>query len=147
MLFWWETIAPGRQAAGERFAFERLRISTRVDLNGQPAVREELLLEPARRSLESVSRMGKHEYLATFYAIAEGVAAQRWRELEDLLNDRCGNHRGDDAWGASTLAAGGVVVRGLASSSREIPSRLLESWRIARRFLTGDDPVRPRKVY
>ena len=27
-LFWWEILAPGRQAAGERFAFERLRMES-----------------------------------------------------------------------------------------------------------------------
>ena len=29
-LFWWEVVAPGRLAAGERFAFERLRVQTEV---------------------------------------------------------------------------------------------------------------------
>ena len=29
-LFWWEILAPGRLAAGERFAFERLRVQTEV---------------------------------------------------------------------------------------------------------------------
>jgi len=28
-LFWWEMLAPGRLAAGERFAFERLRVQTK----------------------------------------------------------------------------------------------------------------------
>ena len=29
-LFWWEVLAPGRLAAGERFAFERLSVQTEV---------------------------------------------------------------------------------------------------------------------
>ena len=86
--------------------------------------------------------MGAYQYMATFYAIAEGVGVARWRELEDLMNDRAG-----EGWGASTLASDGVVVRGLASSAREIPAALQDFWQIARRFLTGQDAVPPRKVY
>lgn len=147
MLFWWETIAPGRRAAGERFAFDRLRVSTRVDIKDRPAVCEDFVIEPARRPVGSVARMGRFEYLATFYAIAEGVAAARWRELEDVLNAYIFTKGGSDWWGASTLSAGGVMLRGLASCAREIPATLAEAWRIARRFLTSEDVVAPRKVY
>ncbi len=42
-LFWWETVAPGRQAMGETFAFDSLRIQTEVRL-AHPAA-------PARKSI------------------------------------------------------------------------------------------------
>ena len=35
-LVWWEVLAPGRQAAGERFAFERLQVETEVRAVGRP---------------------------------------------------------------------------------------------------------------
>ena len=46
-LFWWEVLAPGRLAAGERFAFERLRVQTEVYAGSRPVLREDYLLEPA----------------------------------------------------------------------------------------------------
>jgi urease accessory protein len=147
MLFWWETIAPGRRAAGERFAFDRLRIATSVDVADRPAVREAFVMEPARRSPGSVARMGRFEYLATFYAMAEGVAADRWCELENMLNERLSIERRDEWWGASTLANSGVVVRGLTCSPRGIAAILAEVWGIARLFLTGENAMAPRKVY
>ena len=45
-LFWWEVLAPGRLAAGERFAFERLRVQTEVYAGSRPVLREDYLLEP-----------------------------------------------------------------------------------------------------
>ncbi len=30
-LFWWEVVAPGRQAMGERFRFEKLSVRTRIE--------------------------------------------------------------------------------------------------------------------
>ena len=147
MLFWWETIAPGRRAAGECFAFDRLRISTALDVADRPAVREAFVMEPARRSPGSLARMGRFEYLATFYAMAEGVAADRWCELENMLNERLSSERRDEWWGASTLANNGIVVRGLTCGPRGIAAILTEVWRIARGFLTGEDAVAPRKVY
>ena len=45
-LFWWEALAPGRLAAGERFAFERLRVQTEVYAGARPVLREDFLLEP-----------------------------------------------------------------------------------------------------
>jgi len=68
-LCWWETLAPGRQARGERFAFERLRIESNIDAAGRPVVRERFLLEPAARALASIARMGEYTHLATFYAV------------------------------------------------------------------------------
>jgi len=149
-LCWWETLAPGRQARGERFAFERLRIESNIDAGGRPVVRERFLLEPAVRPLSSIARMGQYTHLATFYAVRPGAAAPEfWRELEDKLNDAATRRTelGRAVWGASTLAADGVLVRGLAASHRNIPAALAEFWSIARRFITGEDAVPPRKVY
>ncbi len=153
-LCWWETLAPGRQARGERFAFERLRIESDIHAaggqhaGGRPVVRERFLLEPAVRPLSSTARMGEYTHLATFYALHPGAAPEFWRALEDKLNDAAMRRTepGRAVWGATTLIAEGVLVRGLAASHRDIPAALAEFWSIARRFITGEDAVPPRKV-
>ncbi len=147
-LFWWEVLAPGRQAAGERFAFERLGAEIDVRVGGRPILRENFLLEPAERPLGVTARMGEYSYLASFYACREGDPAAFWRAVEDNLNE-VANQRtqpGETTWGVSTLASDGVLVRGLSVTGRSIPAALSEFWRAARRALGRDDPVPPRKV-
>jgi len=141
-LFWWEVLAPGRLAAGESFAYQRLRVSSSVRAGGRLVLREDFLLEPDRRPLSQAARMGPYTYMASFYAFQEGRRAEEWRELEDRLNQM-----GSGLWGASTLASDGVMVRGLSRTALGIADALVEFWRVARRYLTGRDAVLPRKVY
>jgi urease accessory protein len=148
-LFWWETLAPGRQAAGESFAFERLRIESEVRTRHRPLLRESFLLEPAKRPLAVTARMREYSYVASLYVCQDGRPAAFWRELEDGLNAAAARRTrpGEAMWGASTLVSDGVMVRGLSTSNRFIPGALTDFWRLARRAVTGEDPVPPRKSY
>ncbi len=148
-LFAWDILAPGRQASGEMFAFESLRIKTELRSASRPLLLENLVLEPALRPLTSLGRMGPYTHLANFYACSVGVPAAKWKDLARTLDDFCGTHSrpGVMIWGSSALVADGVVVRGLGVSARELPATLAAVWKIAKRFLTGEDAVLPRKVY
>ena len=148
-LFWWEVLAPGRQAAGERFAFDRLRVQTEVYAGARPILREDFLLEPARKDLAAMARMFEYSHTVSLCAAQEGCPAAFWRGLEERLNGiaRERTRPGQAVWGASTLASDGVVVRGLSMSGRFIYEPLIEFWRAARLAITGQDAVPPRKVY
>jgi urease accessory protein len=148
-LFWWETVAPGRLAAGERFAFERLRVQAKIDVRSRPVLREDFLLEPGRRSLSSAVQMFRYSYVVSFYAVQEGRPASFWRAIEDRLGEiaRSRTQPEQAVWGASMLASDGVVVRGLSVGSCLIQETLLQFWRAARLALTGKEAVPPRKVY
>jgi urease accessory protein len=157
-MFWWETFAPGRQAMGEVFAFDRLRIETHVRTGQRPLLIENFLLEPGARPLESVARLGPYTHMANFYAFQTGRSRSSWRDLENLLNEFAGTEfagtnpsdegrRSSSIWGASALAADGIVVRGLSLTARDVPATLAGVWSIARRFLTGEDAVPPRKIH
>jgi urease accessory protein len=141
-LFWWEVLTPGRLAAGERFAYQRLRVSSSVRAGGRLALREDFLLEPDTRPLMQAARIGPHAYMASFYAFQEGRRGEDWRGLEDHLNQL-----GVGLWGASALASDGVIVRGLSNTALGIAESLVQFWRIARRYLTGREAEPPRKVY
>ncbi|MEO8593532.1 MAG: urease accessory protein UreD [Candidatus Solibacter sp.] len=149
LLFWWETLAPGRQAMGERFAYERLQIRNEVRTAQRPLLLEEMLLEPARREMSSEARMGPYTHAASFYAMRVGEPAARWLELEAELNRYCAERSGvgDIIAGSSTLAAEGIAVRAMSVSALPLPALLAHVWRISKRFLTGRDAVLPRKVY
>jgi urease accessory protein len=151
-MFWWEILAPGRQAMGETFAFDRLRFETRIRTAEKPLLIENFLLEPGARPLESVARLGRYTHMANFYAIQTGRSQSSWGELGNLLNEFAGIRMSDEGgrsssiWGASALAADGVIVRGLSTTARDMPATLAGMWSIARRFLTGEDAAPPRKI-
>ena len=147
--FWWEVLAPGRQAAGEIFAFERLCVESDVRVRGVPTLRESFVLEPGVRPLAVTARMREYSYLASLVVCQEGRPPSFWRGVEDSLNDLAieRTRLGEAAWGASTLASDGVLVRGLCSSSRFVFPALTDFWRLARRIVIGEDAVLPRKVY
>jgi urease accessory protein len=147
-LFWWESIAPGRQSSGELFAYDRLHVRTAIHAGGRTIVLENYLLEPARMALDAPSRLGPYAHMTTFYICQAGCGAESWRELENLLSGIASglteNNR--TLWGVSALGADGVAVRGLSVSGVEIASHLREFWRAAKKSVTGRDAVMPRKL-
>ena len=148
-LFSWDILAPGRQAMGETFAFDSLRIQTELQSAARPLLIENLVLDPVKRPLNSAARMGPYMHIANFYACSVGLAAAQWRELERKVNDFCSaqSRPGVIIWGASALVADGIAVRGLSLSARELPATLAAIWSIVKRFLTGEEAILPRKVY
>ncbi len=148
-LFWWEVIAPGRLASGERFAFERLQIGADVRVAGKQVMREDYVLEPQRTDLAAMARMFEYSHMVSLVAIQQGRPASFWRGLENQLNEaaQARSVRGEALWGASTLVSDGVVVRGVSTSGRFIFEALIEFWRTARVAITGQDAAPPRKIY
>ncbi|MEP6960603.1 MAG: urease accessory protein UreD [Acidobacteriota bacterium] len=147
-FFWWEVLAPGRQAMGEKFTFDRLQVEIAVRSKVRPLVLESYVLEPHRRSLESTARLGGYTHTATFYAFQIGRSASDLRQLESSLAEMAleVSRPGVTIWGASALASDGVIVRGLSATARDLPATLARFWGIARQFLTGKEAVPPRKL-
>ncbi|MBI3696071.1 MAG: urease accessory protein UreD [Acidobacteria bacterium] len=148
-LFWWETVAPGREARRELFDYELLQIESEVAAEGQPVALERIRLEPGARPLSSPARLGPYRYWATFYICRVGVEAARWAALEKQLEELAGEltRPSEVSWGVSALVADGLMVRGLSVKGREITSGLMVFWRTAKRELYGQEAIAPRKVY
>ena len=148
-MFWWEVLAAGRLAAGERFAFERLCIHSDVYAGSRLVLRENFLLEPRQKDLSAHARMFKYSHIASLCVVREGRPPAFWRTLEDSLNELARHRtRPEEAvWGASALVSDGVVVRGLAMSARYIYRTLIEFWMAAQLAVTGQHIVPPRKTY
>jgi urease accessory protein len=148
-MFWWEILAPGRLAAGERFAFERLHVQTEVHCEARPILKEDYLLEPARRDLLAAVRMLHYSHLASFCVVGEGRSAAYWRSLENCLNRvaRESTCLGQAVWAATALASDGILVRGFCTSARFVLPPLIQFWRTARVAITGLDVEVPRKTY
>jgi urease accessory protein len=147
-FFWWEVLAPGRQASGEIFAFDRIRLETELRSGTRPLLLENFLLEPRERPLRSTARLGPYTHTASFVACQTGLPPSNLRALEDALIRVAGECTlpGVTIWGASALASDGIVVRGLSATARDLPATLARFWKTARIFLTGEEAIPPRKL-
>ena len=148
-LFYWEVIAPGREAHNELFAYDELALHLDITATGQPIVRERLRLQPALRPLTSTARMGAYRYFGTFYICRVGVPAAQWLALESELMALAQRltQPGSVLWGVSTMPAHGLTVRTLSLTNRAISDGLLQFWQQAKLALYGRSAIPPRKVY
>ncbi len=148
-LLAWELVTPGREAHGERFAYELLELQTTIWAGDVPLAIERMRLQPALHPLDSPLRLGRYGSFATFYACRVGQPPEVWSDLEQRLGELAEEWScvGESVWGVSTLPAHGVVVRGLGATQRKLAAGLPIFWSAARRFLYSEDGVMPRKLY
>lgn len=145
-LFWWETIAPGREAAGEVFKYDALRSTLDLRACGEPVAIERYAIEPALRHPGSPARLAQFRYFSSLYVCQAG--RQNWLELESQLADLAGSlsRPGEVLWGVSTLTACGLAVRGAALAGRDLASGLIAFWSAAKWYLCGRVAKIPRKL-
>ena len=147
-LLWWEIVAPGRVASGESFAYESLRLNTRICSQGQPIYIDRMRLDPHRQNLSSLARFGKFRYLTSFMICRSGEDAHTWTTLEPRLREIAQQRsNAGTLWGATALTADGLLVRGLAESGLHIMEDLYCFWAAAKSYLCGRPPLRPRRTY
>ena len=148
-LFWWETVAPGRTARGELFDYDLIDISLAISTQGRPLALEHTRLEPKKRQLSALARLGAYRYFTSFYICKIGIDPARWLDLESQLSNLAQqlSVAGEVCWGVSTLVAHGLVVRALSCRGAELPEGLLAFWRATRLALYGRESLPPRKIY
>lgn len=148
-LFWWEIVAPGREAHGERFAYDALHLTLDLRANGTPIALERQRIEPKRRSVASGVRLGHFGFYATLYICSVGREPACWLDLEARLAQLAGEMSvaGETLWGVSTLTAHGLIVRGLSYAGMPLLVGLQALWRVARLALYGREAAPPRKLY
>lgn len=148
-IFWWETVAPGRTARGEVFDYDLVDISLAISTQNRPLALEHTKLEPKKRPVNALARLGIYRYFSSFYICKVGIDPARWLKLESQLSDLAHqlSTAGEVCWGVSTLVAHGLVVKALSCRSTELPAGLLAFWRAARLALYGREALPPRKMY
>ena len=109
-LLWTESIAPGRTAHGEVFAFRDLRIATDITHGARLLVRERYQLGNAHPAIAALRRVFPEGYYASIICIAPGLDA-----LDFAVSD--------SAWvGVTRLSAGAFAVKVLAPDSPTLRS-------------------------
>jgi urease accessory protein len=147
-LFWWEILAPGREARGEIFEYASVELKSDLVAAGRPIAAERVRLEPRNRAVASLARLGPYRTWATFYICRVSLDPIVWLEAERDLREIAErlSRAGEALWGISTLTAHGLVVRCMARRGREVLPGLQEIWRAAKLRLYGREAVPPRKV-
>ncbi len=148
-LFWWETIAPGRLARDECFAYDLLQSEMTIIAAGRPIAIERFKLEPGRASMASAARLGTFRYHTSFFLCRVGLPPVRWSQLERELSELAlqQTRAGEIVWGVSTLVAHGLLVRAVSRRGYDIAPGLLTFWKAAKRALYNEEAVPPRKIY
>jgi len=147
-LFWWETLAPGRDARGEVFSYSTLRMDFDLRVAGIPISIERGDLNPALRRLSSPARLGPYRYSSSFYICRVGTVEADWFAVEAQLLDLAVRMSTPVIiWGLTRLPAHGLVVRALSRNGRDIARGLTAFWRVAKQALYGQEAVVPRKIY
>jgi urease accessory protein len=148
-LFWWEIVAPGREARNEVFAFECVEMRTEITAGDELMSIDRMKLEPHSKALASPGRMGSHRYCATFLVCKVGVRSEVWLDLEGQLRKTAADlaRLDETRWGISTLKAHGLMIRCLAKQGCDVISGLFCLWEAAKFALYGRHAVRPRKMY
>ncbi len=107
-LIFQETLAPGRVAFGEAFAYEELRWRTDVWQAGHLLVRERFLITPKNGALAALRRRFPTAYYTSIFVVSPALTG----DLRDLASDAA------DHWIGTTQAGGGLhVVRIIAADS------------------------------
>jgi urease accessory protein len=147
-IFWWEILAPGREARGESFAYDSVEMKADVIGLGQPIASERARIEPHKRSTQSFGRLGPYRTWATFCIARMGPSVADWLALEHELREQALplTQHGEALWAISALPAHGVMVRCVAVHGRHVLPGVQTLWQTAKRRLYGRDAVLPRKV-
>jgi urease accessory protein len=131
-----ETVAPGRRARGERFAYDLLELQTSVRRGGRELCAERLRLEPRRAPPDRPGVLGDAEYLVSLIALApdRDVGA-----LASAIDDSLAGHsQGGVRGAAGELPNGaGALARILASDAVAADDAMRSAWAAARLALIG----------
>jgi urease accessory protein len=107
-----EVITPGRSAMGERFAYQRLDLRLRINVDGRPRFVERTLLDPRERPLTAIGRQGEFPCAGSLVMMGYPVPSMP-------------DYPSDDIWLGADGSPSLAIVRGLARSAEALREALL----------------------
>ncbi len=131
-----ETIAPGRRARGERFAYDLLELRTSVRRGGRELCAERLRLEPRRAPPDRPGILGDADYVVSVIAVAPEADVEA---LARTIDEALAGHAGAGVRGAAGELPNraGALARILARDAVTAHDALRSAWSAARMALVG----------
>jgi urease accessory protein len=137
-----DSMASGRVAHGERWAFTEMDSRTEVFACGKPTYINRTRIRPGNKRPDQFGLMEEFNYMTALGVFADGFT--RWKEVSAAANEELKSF--PDVYGAATeLSRGGCVVRFLARSASDMTLANKKLWDAARNLLAGLPPFNHRK--
>jgi urease accessory protein len=134
-LIFWDALAAGRIASGERWRFTSFDNEIRVKTSSGASVLERYRLISGERYGSGLAE--PWDYVASLFILSEAVEEEVWKRLEErilpILEDRQGRVLG----GVSEPAVRGRIVKLLAKSAPDLNAVFESIWATARALLWG----------
>jgi urease accessory protein len=134
-LIFWDALAAGRIASGERWKFTSFDNEIRVKTSSGASVLERYRLISGERYGSGLAE--PWDYVASLFILSEAVEEEVWKRLEErilpILEDRQGRVLG----GVSEPAVRGRIVKLLAKSAPDLNAVFESIWATARALLWG----------
>ena len=146
-LIWWDRVAPGREASGERFRYASLASVFELAVEARPVAMERWTLTPQIRRLDGAAKLGRFGHFGSCYICRAGEPESYWRAFESEMQQTADHLSGSEVlWGVTSLRAHGIVARGVAASGWLLAQGLVDIWKAAKWHLCGRVATLPRKI-
>ncbi len=137
-----DSMASGRVAHGERWAFTEIDSRIEVRSCGRAVHMNHMRIVPATRRPDQFGLMEEFDYMSCVGLFADGFT--RWKEVSAIANEIVNGEPGIHG-GATELSPGGCVVRYLARSASDMTQANKKLWDAARQLIAGLPPFDQRK--
>ena len=138
----WDALAAGRVAHGERWNFHEVDSRMEISLCGEAVFLNRTRIRPAGLDPERLGFAEGFNYLATLVIVADGF--EGWKETVAAMDAELRNMP-QVYGGASALASGGCVVKLLARSASDLTCAQAALWGRARQIVFGSPAIDLRK--
>lgn len=138
----WDALAAGRVAHGERWNFHEVDSHTEIFLRGRAVFLNRTRIRPAGIDPERLGFAEGFNYLATLVIVADEL--EGWKETVAAMNAEL-RSMPQVYGGGSALASGGCVVKLLARSASDLMGAQAALWGRARQIVLGSPAIDLRK--
>ncbi len=130
----WDSLASGRMARGERWAFASLRNEIRITTASGERLLERYEMGPDPYSVGLVST---YDYVASFFVVSDSIDPTRWPPLRGIVADVLESLGSDLLGGVTEPTVPGMAVKLVARSSEVLVTVQERLWDATRRALCG----------
>jgi urease accessory protein len=142
----WDALAAGRVAHGERWNFHEVDSHIEISLCGKAVFLNRTRIRPAALDPDRLGFAEGFNYVATLVIVADG--SENWKETVAAMDAELKNiphvYGGASAL-ASTLSSTGCLVKLLARSASDLACAQASLWGRARQIVLGSPAVDLRK--
>ncbi len=141
-IIWMETIAAGRVAHGEEFAFRRLRMQLSIRINRREMLCENACITPEQCT--AATGWGRSKFLTSLYLASPQLPTLPWNDWDSKIARELAAHPVD--WAITQPTPGLAVLRALAPTREASQAPALA---LANRVHTTiwDTPLPPERKY